>query len=160
MQTDFFFFFFFFSGLRRASPWNQRSRSFRKEIMHTPMCTLSHADSSVSLMAWEGWGSGWCENASHTAALWQRSLEPAVVSIRPPPVLWTPLQPAFNSHRTHQRLDVVDSFSISTEIMQTVHRLKKKKTLYPALPNLRSNFSFFRKCNGPFLCCLEWWDSL
>lgn len=88
----------------------------RKETANAHMYTQSGTDSSVSLIAWEGWGSEWCENAA-TAAMWQLSLKTAVVSIHPP-VLWNPLQPVFNFHCT---ADSSLSFSFSSTIYHLLY---------------------------------------
>lgn len=79
--------------LKKKNRWLKLSQTYGAHSYF--MCTVSDSLSSVRLIAWEGWGSVWCENTA-TAALWQLSLKRAVILIRPPALL-TPLQPVFES---------------------------------------------------------------
>lgn len=113
------------------------------------MCTLSDTDSSVSLIAWEGWGSGWCENTA-TTALWQ--LSPKTCSSLDSPS--RPLNPF--STCFHPPVHAVGPELLhSTEITQTGYRLYRMyRSVFPRI-TIVSFLSFFclKKMQQNSCCC-------
>lgn len=116
------------------------------------MCTLSDTDSSVSLIAWEGWGSDWCENAA-TTALWQLSPETCGS-------LNSPSRP-LNSFSTcfHSPVHAVGAELLhSTEITQIGYSLRRMYcSVFPQITIMSSlSFSVFKKkCNKTCCCHLK-----